>query len=378
MRKAILFCGILVLTFVAESCKKNSATQNSISSFSATPSLPETPYDYSDRLGSDIILGNNEIITLGRVLFYDRNLSASGNISCGTCHKQEKGFADNVQFHSGISGKKLTRNTLSITGNSNALFWDGRASSLQELSVMPIQNHNEMGMNLKELIRKINSLPYYNQLLQNAFGANEIDDVKLKNSLAFFCSVLSAAPISAFDTINFTNQERLGFRLFHSAEAKCSSCHDVTNSTRNGYFNFIDPADIGLDIDPQDEGIASITKRMSDKGKFKIPNLRNVALTAPYMHDGRFNTLEEVVEHYNSGVKPSKNLSDILKDGNRIVQTFTIDGQTFTESVLDSTTVKTQKLNLTEEKKQALVAFLKKLTDNTITTDYRLSDPFRK
>jgi cytochrome c peroxidase len=375
MKKSTFIQFALVATIVI-ACKKNNTSETISSQISATPILPEVVYDYSDR--TEFSQTPNDAITLGRVLFYDRNLSASGNMSCGNCHKQEKGFADNVQFHSGITGIKLNRNTLSITGNSNALFWDGRSSSLNELALLPIQNHNEMGMNLNELIRKINSLPYYSELIQKAYGTEEMNASLLQQALTSFCSVLSTKPFSFIDTVSFTIQERQGFRIFHSLEGKCFACHDVLNNNRDGYFNFSPPADIGLDVEPTDVGVSSLTRNNADKGKFKIPNLRNVALTAPYMHDGRYKTLEEVVEHYNSGVKPSKNLSIFLKEGAIKPVSFIDNGMKQEDLIIDSTATQTQTLNLSEEKKKALVAFLKKLTDNTIATDYRLSDPFRK
>ena len=374
----VLGLSILILSGVS-SCKKDTIDNSVSSSFSSTPILPETPYDYSDR--TDLLNTNNYLVTLGRVLFYDRNLSANGNISCGTCHKQDKGFADNVQFHRGIAGNTLTRNTLSITGNSNSLFWDGRANSIEELATLPIQNHEEMGMNVNELVKKINALPYYKDLINNAWATNEITVTTLSQSIAAFCKVLAVTPNSLADTLNYTQDEKLGFRVFHSNDGKCFACHDVFTTDRGGYFAISSPANIGLDSLSKDEGIMNLTNNSVDRGKFKIPNLRNVALTGPYMHDGRFKSLEDVVEHYNSGVRMNNNLSPFLYDGAFQFTPVFMFGQVFPEIKTDNVEISNpqpQRLNLSAEKKKALVAFLKKLTDPSLATDSRLSDPFRK
>ena len=373
--------GLSLLLFVGVySCKKESVSTSSSGYYSSTPILPTIPFDYSDR--SSFGNTSNDLITLGRVLFYDRNLSANGNMSCGTCHKQDKGFADNVQFHKGIAGNTLSRNTLSITGNSNELFWDGRASSLEELATLPIQNHKEMGMNVNELVKKINGLPYYKDLINKAWLTNEITPSMLSRSLAAFCRVLSAAPNSLADTLTYNTEEKLGFQVFHSSEAKCFACHKAITQDREGYFSISEPANIGLDSLSVDEGIKSITNEESDGGRFKVPNLRNVALTAPYMHDGRFKTLEEVIEHYNSGVVMNKNLSPFLYEGNLTFDKIIMNDQIFVSINQDSSMMTTsnqpQRLHLSEAKKRALVAFLKRLSDHSIASDARLSDPFKK
>ena len=303
----------------------------------------------------------NEGARLGRVLFYDKKLSISNTISCGSCHIQSSGFSDVTALSQGFKGLHTSRNSSSI-GNaalSASLFWDGRNSTVKSMTLNPVQNHIEMGMeDLNFLVKKLSSTSYYPDLFKKAFGNSEITKERIANALAqFVCSMVSVDSKydkeSAVSFRGFSELEKKGKDLFFSSKTNCTACHGGPNFSVNSVNSFNDytssngTANIGLDIQYKDQGFGN--------GKFKIPSLRNVELTAPYMHDGRFKTLEEVVEHYNSGIANHPQLDRNLK----------INGQP-------------RRLNLNEQDKKALVAFLKTLTDETLVKDVKFSDPFQQ
>lgn len=358
------------------------------------PTLPAQPYDYDNLAlpvgtapaGSTfnqfefingvpvVITKKTEITpwgaTLGRVLFYDKKLSLNNTVSCGTCHHQDKGFADGLRFSTGFEGRVTTRNSMAITNPivQNNLFWDSRSKNIHELSLQPVQNHIEMGMeNLDNLVQKIEKTDYYSELFKKAYGSEEVTAEKISMALSQFVGSIttSRSKLDIGQTNNFSNfteLEMLGKSIFHSETAKCSGCHggnnfsalDGPNDPYGGGGGSINNNDlrgatnIGLDLVYADNGLGN--------GNFKIPGLRNIELTAPYMHDGRFSTLEEVVDHYSEGIKPHKHLDVKFKDnlGN----------------------VKPLKLSSLEKK--ALVAFLKTLTDKEMAANPKWSDPFRQ
>jgi cytochrome c peroxidase len=259
-------------------------------------------------------------------------------------------------------------------GLNNNLFWDSRSQSVPQLVAEPILNHIEMGMeNTDDLVNKLSKITYYKPLFQAAFGEKGITQEKISNAMSQFLTSIKSTN-SKFDAglstnfANFTAAERKGKDIFMSARAKCSTCHAGVNlaapdNNTNGIFLgnvTIDPtfapvngeygspevkgtANIGLDMIYKDQG--------KESGKFKIPSLRNIALTAPYMHDGRFKTLTEVVNHYSDAVQPHTHLDQKFVGTNG-------------------------GLHLSTEEKQALVAFLNTLTDNTMVNDPKFSSPF--
>ncbi len=299
--------------------------------------------------------------TLGRVLFYDKKLSVTNTVACASCHKQELAFADPVKGSEGINGQVTSRNSMAVVnvGFNNNLFWDSRAPSVKDLVSMPVSNHIEMGMeNMKQVAQKLKKVDYYPALFEKAFGSTEITEERAVNALAQFVSAMVSSNSkwdegAKTDFTNFTAQENMGRDLFFDAKAKCSQCHSGANFSAPDEPN--DPyggevrgtANIGLDESYKDQG--------KGDGHFRIPTLRNAALTAPYMHDGRFATLAEVVDHYNENIKNHPNLDFRLRDQFGAPQ----------------------KLQLTIEEKQALVAFLQTLTDQKFTTDAKFSDPFK-
>lgn len=303
----------------------------------------------------------DEGATLGRVLFYDPQLSLNNAVACASCHHQDKAFADGQKLSKGFGGKITPRNSMSITnvGLNNNLFWDSRLASLQVMVTHPILNHIEMGMeSMTDIEEKLAKVDYYPALFEKAFGTQEITAEKVSNAMTQFLAAMKTGK-SKFDEglmNNFDNYNALelaGKDLFMSAKTNCTSCHAGTNFAAPdfpggpyGQPSVKGTANIGLDLVYADQG--------KGEGKFRIPSLRNIALTGPYMHDGRFETLEEVVEHYNSGVQAHPALDHNLLGENDLPQ----------------------RLDLTNFEKKALVAFLHTLTDEDFITDERFSNPF--
>jgi cytochrome c peroxidase len=346
--------------------------------------LPATPFNYANivqpaYLTAPNIQGhvntpaNNAITdngaTLGRVLFYDKNLSFNNTISCASCHKQANAFSDPVALSSGFNGGLTGRNSMGLTDAkyypNGSFFWDQRAASLEIQTLTPIQDHTEMGMTLTGLETKLKTLAYYPSLFTKAFGNSTITSDKVSLALSQYVrSIVSyqskydagrqtfpAGPPPAPNTPfpNFTAEENRGKDIFLSAQGGCAACHGTET------FTAAQEKNNGLDLTTVDRGFGAVSNNTANDALFKVTSLRNVELTAPYMHDGRFTTLEQVVEHYSTGVQNHPNLSPQLKLPN---------GQP-------------RLLNLTAQDKAALVAFLKTLTDRTVTTDEKYSNPFK-
>ncbi len=313
----------------------------------------------------------NDGATLGRVLFYEKDLSANSTISCASCHVQSAGFTDPDRFSKGFEGGLTSRNSMSLANSRfqpTGFFWDARAASLEEQALGPIQSHVEMGLDLKILVERVESKEYMLELFERAFGDREVTPDRVGMAIAQFVrSMISCqtpfdrafSQVGSFepDFPTFTAMENRGKQVF--AEAKCASCHLARkDEIGNGAIFVIDRLhNVGLDAgaDGDDIGLGGVTGDPADNGKFKVPSLRNVEVSGPYMHDGRFTTLEEVVEFYNSGVKPHPNLDPLMRDDNG-------------DPLL---------LGLSDDDKQALIAFMETLTDRELLTDPRFSDPFK-
>ncbi len=286
--------------------------------------------------------GNDSIATkaaLGKKLFSEKILSKDSTVSCASCHKPGFAFADTTAFSIGIGGKLTKRNTPSVLNMKNRpyFFWDGRAASLEEQSLMPIQNPDEMGLAIEEAVSRLNKSPEYKMLFQKIFRQKP-DAKNLAAAFAAFEETLETVNSKFDDWSNnlgkLTTQEERGRQLFVGDKAKCFDCHRMEDFTTDEFKN------IGLydEYKLNDAGLYTITKKESDKGKFKTPGLRNVAVTAPYMHNGMFKTLEEVLNYYNSPdwfIENPINRDDALKTP----------------------------LRLTSQEKKDIIAFLKTLTD---------------
>ncbi|MBP7272331.1 MAG: hypothetical protein KA974_00730 [Saprospiraceae bacterium] len=406
MKQVIYFFATLCVAVVFVACQKDIASSPEVRR--ATPNLPAVPYEYANidvaniansqtdianPIFTSFTLANfgidNNKATLGRVLFYDTQLSINNRISCGTCHHQQLGFAEPKAFSEGFEGRMTTRNSMAIINtvfNGN-LFWDSRSHSTEDLVLRPIQNHIEMGMeDLSILKRKLAAIPYYQELFNKAFAAeitnsDLITESTISTALAQFVNTLVSCN-SKFDEgsrsqfANFSEMEKMGKDLFFSTRTNCSNCHrgkNFTVSSQEFAFDtiygghgggggpFFDPITGELTFSQGSMGTANIGLNLiyNDNGrrdgKFKIPSLRNIAVTAPYMHDGRFNTLEQVIAHYNKGIQPHIHLDNNLKN---------TDGAP-------------RNMNLSPIEQQALVAFLNTLTDTKSLTEPMFSDPFR-
>lgn len=303
-------------------------------------------------------------VKLGRMLFYETMLSRDNSQSCASCHRQEHAFTDTARFSLGVEGlpgKRQAMSVFNMAWNENEFFWDGRAHLLRDQAILPIQDELEMDETLENVITKLSDIKSYRDQFTRVYGTDEITVDKLAKALEqFMFSIVSYD--SKYDRWKagmeeLTESEERGRLLFETeynpffpdfSGADCAHCHGGANFENDQYMNN------GLDSEEDfaDFGREKATMSPEDRAKFKVPSLRNIALTAPYMHDGRFATLEEVIDHYNEGIHPSS----------------TIDPALLATSATG--------LFLTEEDKVDLVNFLKTLTDESMLTDERFSDPF--
>jgi cytochrome c peroxidase len=303
-------------------------------------------------------------VKLGRMLFYDKRLSRNGTLACSSCHSQETGFSDTNRFSIGVlglPGGRQAMSTVNMLWNENQFFWDGRANLLRDQSIMPIQDSLEMHETIPSVIAKLSASKTYKEQFVRAFGSDNITSNTLSLALEQFMNSI-VSNNSKFDKeergeVSFTASEARGKVLFNSeyngffpatSGADCAHCHSTANFENDLYMN----NGLDSDADMNDNGRMIVTGRPSDKGKFKVTSLRNIELTPPYMHDGRFQTLEEVVDHYNNG----------------LVFSSTID------PALEAT--RATGLFLTPQDKVDLVNFLKTLTDRDLVSDTRYSSPF--
>jgi cytochrome c peroxidase len=300
----------------------------------------------------------NERVELGNRLFHEPALSRNGKLSCATCHDQAHAFSDPRQFSIGVEARSGTRNAMPIFNMAwkSSFFWDGRAPSLRAQALMPIQDHSEMDEALTNVIGKLTSSAGYSNLFTKAFGSPEITSEKIGLAIENFVLTLTSFD-SKFDRAMrgegaLTADEKRGFELFFQEYeprmgqrgADCFHCHGGVLFSDHQFHNN------GLDAKhDQDPGRFKVTGKEFDRGKFSTPSLRNVALTAPYMHDGRYKTLEEVVDHYSTGVERSPTLDPNLAK-------HPVGG-----------------LQLSADDKRALVAFLKTLTDPKFTEPQKMA-----
>lgn len=364
MKNYILCLGVAV-TVLALSCKKEGDN-------AANNPQPQVYLDLSDTAGNYFKGYYEEEIdrkaVLGRVLFYDKQLSLNNAVACASCHKQEFAFSDNVAASRGFEGRMTGRNSMAIQNFTNGtagnmlgtfttgfLFWDGRETSLTSLVSRPVLNHVEMGMDdVNELPGKLGQLGYYQPLFRDAYGDENITMERIAEAMAFFMSSIFSHQ-SRFDNYlkakeELTATELYGLQLFNQ-KYNCASCHRIVE----GAYPAGEFANIGLDAQSKDRGAAAIGAFSFPEGSFKAPNLRNVARTGPYMHDGRFNTLEDVIKHYSAGIQNNPALDDRLKDEYG----------------------RPMSMNISDNEKQALVAFLNTLTDYAMLTEPKYSNPFK-
>ncbi|MDX1478761.1 MAG: cytochrome c peroxidase [Saprospiraceae bacterium] len=365
-RTKLLFASVILTTLCIVACNDE---QPRI--IAPEPVLPATLANYSEpAVESSYWVDESRFAvtdagaTLGRVLFYDKILSRTNKVSCATCHVQSAGFGDGTALSSGVHEQVLTRHTPALINlyDDRMLFWDGRSKSLEDLVLRPVRNHQEMGLDdIEFLLAKLNKATYYPALFEQAFGSSDITQERVVDALAQFVrSMISAR--SKFDRVQagieeFNHLELLGQQVFFG-EGRCYQCHLGQDfNERGGFFGgWDDPqANIGLDEVYADPGAGAFDPE--EVGEFKIPSLRNIAVTAPYMHDGRFSTLEEVIDHYNNNIQDHENLSFELRDWQ---------------------TGGPARLGLDDQQVTALIRFLETLTDHAYLADERFSDPFER
>jgi cytochrome c peroxidase len=352
--------------------------------FVGQPAVVET-----DNTGSNEI--TNAGATLGRVLFYDKRLSIDDTVSCASCHIQAFGFSDAPDkiVSEGVNGGVTRRRSMGLANArffvGGRAFWDLRAASMEEQALMPIIDPVEMGLpDLDALEQKLAAIDYYPALFEAAFGTTEITRDRVAKALAQFVRSMVSFnsrydqgrveqieeqgldPVTSFmmPLPNFTDEENRGKEIFLTpivqGGGQCIGCH----ATEAFISAVTGPTNNGLDFDApdfsvlEDQGACEPPEFASDTslcGKFKVPSLRNVAVRGPFMHDGRFATLAEVIDHYSEGIQAHPNLAEVLEDaeGNPV------------------------RLNFSPEDKAALIAFLNTLTDSVFLSDAKFSDPFQ-
>lgn len=335
---AFAFAGLLAVVTALHSCKKDAPEPASLQ-FTKAAYFPDPVYTFQ----------NNNLyearFQLGRKIFYDPVLSSDSTVSCATCHEQAHAFAGHgTAFSTGVNGQAGVRNSPSITNLAwfPAFMWDGGINHIEVMPIAPITNPVEMNQSIAGVLAKLNQSAAYKAEFLHAYNVQEINSQSLLRALAQFIGTI-VSDRSKYDdmrkgTATFTSQEQAGYSLY---QANCSSCHTEPLFTDFSYRNN------GLDSVFTDQGRELITLSPSDAGKFKVPGLRNVELTYPYMHDGRFYSLNDVLDHYSSHVLSSSTLDVSLAGG----------------------------IPLNDQEKSALIAFLKTLTDHQLTIDQRFSEP---
>ncbi len=385
-----IFC-LFIFALLAQSCDDEikstyiDYTDEEYEQLTQRLDLPSELYDYSPAFEEDFF--NNHLeegniqsrrsshkATLGRVLFYDKTLSINNVISCASCHQQSLAFADDVAFSEGFDGEVTTRNSLPLGntigfetsyrggGNSfgnQALFsWDESNTDISSQSKAAITSEIEMGLNMSELVNRLINQEDYKILFEKAYGDQDILEHRVLEAIEEFVnSIVSnhskfdaesmASDLNIFaDFVGYTAQENIGKTLYMD---NCASCHSFDHQ-----FTEVATANNGLDINYEDKGVGEHSSDPSKIGVFKVPFLRNIELTGPYMHDGRFATLDDVINHYSEGIQNHDNLHNNLRSGDVA-----------------------KKMNFTDDDKASLKAYLLTLTDKEVIADVKFSDPFK-
>lgn len=342
--------------------------------------LPNNPIDYNNSnafldgfIKARVI--SSELATLGRVLFYDPKLSKDGKVSCASCHKQELAFGDDRAVSLGVYDREGERNSIALfsvasfagqygdDAGGKRFFWDNRAGTASEQGQGSMTNPKEMDMTMNEIAAVVAATPYYAPLFKKGFGDEMVSSERVLTAVAEFVNAIGSVNskfdkarrdpanggvnLISLDLKGFNAEENKGKTLYMN---NCASCHghDVTNIKLNFASN-------GLDLNPSDPGVGKISGTQQELGTFKVPSLRNIAKSAPYMHDGRFKNLTEVLDFYSTGIQAHTNLHPELRQPNGTPKRF----------------------NFTSEDKQNLIAFLNTLTDETALKDVRFANPFK-
>lgn len=313
-----------LLLFLLISCSSK-GEEDSV--YTPVPTNLETPELFQQKLIAPVIPTNNPLteegIALGKKLFFDPILSKDNTQSCASCHDPKNAFTDDTRFSEGIDGKFGTRNSMplfNLAWNFDERFmWDGKELSIERQVFSPVRNPIEMHSDWKNVAKKLQEHAEYPTLFQQAFGASKIDSTIVTKAIAQFERTLISGN-SKFDQhllgkVELTPEEQNGFNVFmDETRGDCFHCHGSDNNplwTDNKFHNN------GLDETFTDIGLGAVTGDPNDNGKFRSPSLRNLKFTAPYMHDGRFATLEEVINHYSEGLKLSSTIDPLMKKANQ-------------------------------------------------------------
>jgi cytochrome c peroxidase len=353
---------IIAVFFIA--CRKD-APVDALANipFSPTPVVLQGPTGFPQM---DIPADNQttiEGIDLGKRLFYDSILSADFTMSCASCHLPEGNFTDNFAVSKGIdgiAGRRSAMSLLNIGFADQGLFWDGRSATLEDQALLPVEDTIELHNTWMEVVDRLKDHDLYPELFRKAFGIERKEQITKElaaKAMAQFERSLISSGTSRYDRffreeIELTDEEFLGYVLFFDLDpdvpdAECGHCHNAPLFTTNQYFNNgIEPVS-DLESFP-DKGRGVVSGDNLDNGRFRVPTLRNIEFSAPYMHDGRFQTLEEVVDHYNSGGHFQINKDPLIRP-----------------------------LGLLDYEKAALIAFIKTLSDTTFLKDPKHQDPFK-
>jgi len=353
-KRLFLSLGISILLF---GCKKDQIVQ--IPAQSTTPVAFPQPSNFpKPSLPADNPL-TKEGISLGRHLFFEKRLSGDNSQSCGSCHFQENNFADPRQFSVGIDGSIGDRNAMILSNLAwqSFFFWDGREQSMEIQALKPVENPIEMKANWPDVIEKLEADPFYQKLFEKAFGPNAITKENAAKAISQFERTMVSSE-SKYDKwkrgdYQFTQLEEDGYIIFNNEVGDCFHCHgDLNTGNIFGAYGDLQFSNNGLDsVLKPNTGYEVVTLDSNDRAKFKIPSLRNIEYSFPYMHDGRFSTLQEVIEHYNMGGHI----------------TYTIDPNMKAAGVGK---------NWSQQQKNALLAFLKTLSDEAFLTDTTFSNPW--
>lgn len=332
-------------------CKKESA--NNKEPWNPSPYELAIPQGFPDMVIPADNPMTEEGVILGRMLFYDPILSADNTQSCASCHAQDFSFTDNGRKLSvGIDGTEGFRNSMSLlnAGWIRGHNWDGSAETLEEQAFEPVTNPVEMHNTWPQAVAALKAHEIYPDLFFNAFGTRYIDSTHVVKALAQFERTLISGN-SKWDRylrgeVQLSITETKGFEVFFTEKGDCFHCHTTILFTDNEFHNN------GLDSIFTDRGLYEVTGNPNDIGKFRTPTLRNLVYTAPFMHDGRFETLEEVIDFYSEGLKFSPTIDPLMKNVNQ------------------------GGVQLTQEEKESLIAFIKTLTDTTFVNNPEFSNPF--
>ena len=299
------------------------STEDSSLENAPTPSQLDVPVLFERNIIAPLLPVDNPLteegIALGERLFFDPLLSKDNTISCASCHAPAQAFSDTVQFSRGVEENLGERNAMplfNLAWNfSERFFWDGQSFSLEHQALAPVTNPKEMGSTWPDVVAKLQDHASYPDLFEQAFGTTRIDSVAVTKALAQYERTLISAN-SKFDKfllgeVDLTPEEQNGFDVFmDEARGDCFHCH---GSDKNPLWTDNDFHNNGLDAVITDIGLGAVTGDPADHGKFRSPSLRNLAFTAPYMHDGRFETLEQVINHYSEGLKDSPTIDPLMK-----------------------------------------------------------------